>query len=212
MKDLSNYRISYDKFTLDEGSLSDDPLLMFRNWFDEVNNSNLIKEPNAMTLSTIDEYNSPSNRVVLLKKFSSSGFIFYTNYNSNKGKNILSNSNVCLSFFWPSHERQIIIKGKCSIMSDEESDKYFYSRPIDSQIGAIASDQSSEIPDRKFIENKFNKLKKTKTKLNRPKQWGGIIVSPFSLEFWQGRKNRLHDRIFYKKNYDGEWSYKRLSP
>ena len=97
-------------------------------------------------------------------------------------------------------------------MSDKESDKYFYSRPIDSQIGAIASDQSSEIPDRKFIENKFNKLKKTKTKLNRPKQWGGIIVSPFSLEFWQGRKNRLHDRIFYKKNYDGEWSYKRLSP
>ena len=94
----------------------------------------------------------------------------------------------------------------------KESDKYFYSRPIDSQIGAIASDQSSEIPDRKFIENKFSKLKKTKTKLNRPKQWGGIIVSPFSLEFWQGRKNRLHDRIFYKKNYDGEWSYKRLSP
>ena len=212
MKDLSDFRISYEKYNLSENSISEDPLLLFKNWFDEICDSKQVKEPNAMTLSTVDSQNTPTNRVVLLKKFSEKGFVFYTNYDSRKGKSIANNPNVCISFFWPSHERQIIIKGKCSIMSDEESDKYFYSRPIDSQIGAIASDQSSEIPDRKFIENKFSKLKKTKTKLNRPKQWGGIIVSPFSLEFWQGRKNRLHDRIFYKKNYDGEWSYKRLSP
>ena len=212
MKDLSNYRISYDKFTLDEGSLSDDPLLMFRNWFDEVSNSNLIKEPNAMTLSTIDEYNSPSNRVVLLKKFSSSGFIFYTNYNSNKGKNILSNSNVCLSFFWPSHERQVIIKGSCKLLSEKESDKYFYSRPKDSQIGAVASDQSKEIPDRKFIEDKFRLLNESKSKITRPKHWGGIIVSCDSIEFWQGRKNRLHDRILFDKDKKNNWVYKRLSP
>ena len=212
MKDLSNYRISYDKFTLDEGSLSDDPLLMFRNWFDEVSNSNLIKEPNAMTLSTIDEYNSPSNRVVLLKKFSSSGFIFYTNYNSNKGKNILSNSNVCLSFFWPSHERQVIIKGSCKLLSEKESDEYFYSRPKDSQIGAVASDQSKEIPDRKFIEDKFKQLNESKSKITRPKHWGGIIVSCDSIEFWQGRKNRLHDRILFDRDKKNNWVYKRLSP
>ena len=115
-----------------------------------------------------------------------------------KGKNILSNSNVCLSFFWPTHERQVIIKGKCSLMSKIESDKYFYSRPRESQIGAVASNQSSEIPNRKYIEDKFNKLKKTKNKIERPDHWGGVIVTANSLEFWQGRQNRLHDRIFYE--------------
>ena len=117
MKDLSDFRISYDKFNLNENSISKDPIILFKEWFDEVCDSKQIIEPNAMTLSTVDRNNSPTNRVVLLKKFKKNNFTFFTNYNSKKGKNILSNSNVCLSFFWPTHERQVIIKGKCSLMS-----------------------------------------------------------------------------------------------
>ena len=151
MKDLSDFRVSYEKYNLSEESIVDDPLILFKEWFEQICDSKQIKEPNAMTLSTVDNNNTPNNRVVLLKKFSNEGFIFYTNYMSNKGKSMSNNSNVCLSFFWPSHERQVIIKGKCIFMSKKESDEYFYSRPIDSQIGAIASDQSSEIPNRKYI-------------------------------------------------------------
>ena len=212
MKDLSDFRISYDKFNLNENSISKDPIILFKEWFDEVCDSKQIIEPNAMTLSTVDRNNSPTNRVVLLKKFKKNNFTFFTNYNSKKGKNILSNSNVCLSFFWPTHERQVIIKGKCSLMSKIESDKYFYSRPRESQIGAVASNQSSEIPNRKYIEDKFNKLKKTKNKIERPDHWGGVIVTANSLEFWQGRQNRLHDRIFYELDSNEDWNYKRLSP
>lgn len=165
-----------------------------------------------MTLSTVDSNNTPNNRVVLLKKFSNEGFIFYTNYMSNKGKSMSNNSNVCLSFFWPSHERQVIIKGECVFMSKKESDEYFYSRPIDSQIGAIASDQSSEIPNRKYIVDKFDDLKKNHKKITRPEHWGGVIVHHKTIEFWQGRKNRLHDRIFFTKSAKGKWGYSRLSP
>ena len=117
-----------------------------------------------------------------------------------------------MSFFWPSHERQVIIKGKCIFMSKKESDEYFYSRPIDSQIGAIASDQSSEIPNRKYIVDKFDDLKKNHKKITRPEHWGGVIVHHETIEFWQGRKNRLHDRIFFTKSTKGKWSYSRLSP
>ena len=119
---------------------------------------------------------------------------------------------VCISFFWPSHERQVIIKGSCKLLSEKESDKYFYSRPKDSQIGAVASDQSKEIPDRKFIEDKFRLLNESKSKITRPKHWGGIIVSCDSIEFWQGRKNRLHDRILFDRDKKNNWVHKRLSP
>ena len=165
MKDLSDFRVSYEKYNLSEESIVDDPLILFKDWFEQICDSKQIKEPNAMTLSTVDSNNTPNNRVVLLKKFSNEGFIFYTNYMSNKGKSMSNNSNVCLSFFWPSHERQVIIKGECVFMSKKESDEYFYSRPIDSQIGAIASDQSSEIPNRKYIVDKFDDLKKIIRKL-----------------------------------------------
>jgi len=212
MKDLSDFRVSYEKYTLSEESLADDPLTLFKEWFEQICDSKQIKEPNAMTLSTVDVNNTPNNRVVLLKKFSKDGFIFYTNYSSNKGKSITNNANVCLSFFWPSHERQVIIKGKCIFMSKKESDKYFYSRPIDSQIGAIASDQSSEIPNRKYIVDKFDILKKKHKKIVRPDNWGGMIVHHETIEFWQGRKNRLHDRIFFSKLSKGKWTYSRLSP
>lgn len=212
MKDLSDFRVSYEKYNLSEESIVDDPLTLFKEWFEQICDSKQIKEPNAMTLSTVDSNNTPNNRVVLLKKFSNEGFIFYTNYMSNKGKSMSNNSNVCLSFFWPSHERQVIIKGECVFMSKKESDEYFYSRPIDSQIGAIASDQSSEIPNRKYIVDKFDDLKKNHKKITRPEHWGGVIVHHKTIEFWQGRKNRLHDRIFFTQSAKGKWSYSRLSP
>ena len=212
MKDLSDFRVSYEKYNLSEESIVDDPLTLFKEWFEQICDSKQIKEPNAMTLSTVDNNNTPNNRVVLLKKFSNKGFIFYTNYMSNKGKSMSNNSNVCLSFFWPSHERQVIIKGKCIFIPKKESDEYFYSRPIDSQIGAIASDQSSEIPNRKYIVDKFDDLKKNHKKITRPEHWGGVIVHHETIEFWQGRKNRLHDRIFFTKSVKGKWSYSRLSP
>ncbi len=211
MKDLSDFRISYDKLSLIEQHLPKDPIKLFQIWFEELCKSNSVLEPNAMTLSTVGNENKPRNRVVLLKKFSRKGFVFYTNYKSKKGIDITNNPNVSISFFWPSFERQVIIEGICSKITNKESDKYFYSRPIDSQIGAIISDQSSEIPNRDYIENKFDSLKSDNTEILRPLNWGGYIINPISIEFWQGRKNRLHDRILYYKN-DNSWLFKRLSP
>ena len=211
MKDLSDFRISYDKLSLIENHLPKEPIKLFQIWFEELCNSNSVLEPNAMTLSTVGNENKPRNRVVLLKKFSEKGFVFYTNYKSKKGIDINNNPNVSISFFWPSFERQVIIEGICSKITYKESDKYFYSRPIDSQIGAIISDQSSEIPNRDYIENKFDSFKSDNTEILRPLNWGGYIINPINIEFWQGRKNRLHDRILYYKN-DNSWLFKRLSP
>lgn len=211
MKDLSDFRISYDKLSLIEQQLPKEPIKLFQIWFEELCNSNSVLEPNAMTLSTVGNENKPRNRVVLLKKFSEKGFVFYTNYKSKKGIDINNNPNVSISFFWPSFERQVIIEGICSKITNKESDKYFYSRPIDSQIGAIISDQSSEIPNRDYIENKFDSFKSDNTEILRPLNWGGYIINPINIEFWQGRKNRLHDRILYYKN-DNSWLFKRLSP
>lgn len=212
MNDLSSFRKSYEKATLSDLLKNETPFTIFKEWFNDAINDDLIVEPNAMTLSTASQTNNPRNRVVLLKKFDEDGFVFFSNYNSAKGEDIAFNPNVCLSFFWPSHERQVIIKGKCIFMSKKESDKYFYSRPIDSQIGAIASDQSSEIPNRKYIVDKFDILKKKHKKIVRPDNWGGMIVHHETIEFWQGRKNRLHDRIFFSKLSKGKWTYSRLSP
>tara|TARA_B100001287_G_scaffold147262_1_gene123980 strand:+ start:268 stop:903 length:636 start_codon:yes stop_codon:yes gene_type:complete len=211
MKDLSDFRISYDKLSLIENHLPKEPIKLFQIWFEELCNSKSVLEPNAMTLSTVGNENKPRNRVVLLKKFSEKGFVFYTNYKSKKGIDINNNPNVSISFFWPSFERQVIIEGICSKITNKESDKYFYSRPIDSQIGAIISDQSSEIPNRDYIENKFDSFKSDNTEILRPLNWGGYIINPINIEFWQGRKNRLHDRILYYKN-DNSWLFKRLSP
>jgi pyridoxamine 5'-phosphate oxidase len=211
MKDLSDFRISYDKLSLIEQQLPNEPIKLFQIWFDELCKSNSVLEPNAMTLSTVGDENKPRNRVVLLKKFSEKGFVFYTNYKSKKGIDINNNPNVSISFFWPSFERQVIIEGICAKISNEESDKYFYSRPIDSQIGAIISDQSSEIPNRDYIENKFDTYKSDNIEILRPLNWGGYIINPINIEFWQGRKNRLHDRILYYKN-ENSWLFKRLSP
>ena len=164
-----------------------------------------------MSLAAINSENLPISRIVLLKKFDVEGFVFYTNYNSRKGKSISVNPAVCLSFFWSSVEQQVIINGVASKISGKESDTYFNSRPMGSQLGAIISNQSETIPSRKFLENKMEKLKLSSKKLQRPKNWGGYIVKPLSIEFWQGRNNRLHDRILYERSING-WSLRRLSP
>ena len=212
--DISNYRKSYLKGFLSENEIFDNPLKLFNKWFDEISDTTLEIEINAMTLSTIDNDGFPRNRVVLLKYFSEEGFIFFTNYNSNKAKSILSNNKVSLSFFWEQMERQIIIKGKAFKTSNDVSENYFNSRPLGSKIGALVSaKQSSVIPSRSFLENKFEKIKKQfeNSQISRPLNWGGFIVKPIEYEFWQGRENRLHDRIRYISK-DSKWIIERLSP
>ena len=210
-KDLSNYRKSYLLGELIESTLPEDPLELFSDWFTNVEKTGKEIEPNAMSLAAINSENLPISRIVLLKKFDVEGFVFYTNYNSRKGKSISVNPAVCLSFFWSSVEQQVIINGVASKISGKESDTYFNSRPMGSQLGAIISNQSETIPSRKFLENKMEKLKLSSKKLQRPKNWGGYIVKPLSIEFWQGRNNRLHDRILYERSING-WSLRRLSP
>tara|TARA_B100002019_G_scaffold289094_1_gene304004 strand:- start:665 stop:1312 length:648 start_codon:yes stop_codon:yes gene_type:complete len=212
--DISDYRKSYLKGFLSESEIFENPLKLFNKWFDEISVNNLEIEINAMTLSTIDNDGFPRNRVVLLKYFSDEGFTFFTNYNSNKAKSILINNKVSLSFFWEKMERQIIIKGRAFKTTDDISDKYFNSRPLGSKIGAlVSSNQSSVIPSRSFLEDEFKKIKKQfeNSKISRPLNWGGFIVKPIEYEFWQGRENRLHDRIRYNQK-DNKWIIERLSP
>ncbi len=213
-KDLSNYRKSYEKGALLKSIVPENPIELFQKWFYEVDNSNTIDEANAMTLSTIGLDGFPKSRVVLLKKYTYEGFIFYTNYNSEKGKAIEQNPNVCLSFFWNVAERQIIIKGKAERIAENLSDGYFESRPRGSQLGAIVSNQSEIIQDRTILEDKLKQLENDLEgkDIPRPKYWGGFIVKPIEIEFWQGRANRLHDRIRYRLQEDYNWKIDRLAP
>lgn len=214
-KDLSDYRKSYEKEELIESSIPRNPLELFEKWFDEVESGSIVDEPNAMTLSTVDKDGFPKGRVVLLKRWSEDGFIFYTNYESEKGMAIDHNPNVSLSFFWPKQERQVIIKGKAQKVSENLSDEYFSKRPRKSQLGAAVSHQSMVIDSRTQLENDLQELEKEyeNKEISRPKNWGGYIVSAISIEFWQGRRNRLHDRIRYtvvEKNMN--WKIERLAP
>ena len=212
--DLSNYRKSYEKGELTLEQSPENPLELFRSWFHEVDDHFPQDETNAMTISTIGLDGFPKSRVVLLKRFTYEGFIFYTNYKSEKGKAITNNPNVCLSFFWHGAERQIIIKGVAEKISDNLSDGYFESRPRGSQLGAAVSDQSTVIPNRAYLENKLKALEKQYEgqEIPRPEFWGGFIVKPIEMEFWQGRPNRLHDRIRYHLETDYTWTKNRLSP
>lgn len=214
MEDLSNYRKSYDKSELLETTIPEDPINLFNRWFHEVEDFGGVDEVNAMTVSTIGLDGFPRGRVVLLKQFTQEGFIFYTNYNSEKGRAIANNSNICLSFFWQSMERQIIIKGIAEKTSETISDGYFDSRPNGSKLGAIVSNQSEIIPSRLFLEESLEKLENDfeGKDIQRPKFWGGFLVRPFEVEFWQGRPNRLHDRIRYQLQEDLSWKIDRLSP
>ncbi|WP_458626935.1 pyridoxamine 5'-phosphate oxidase [Winogradskyella sp. PC D3.3] len=212
--DLGDYRKSYEKGQLLLDTISENPMELFRDWFIEVDTHFNVDETNAMTISTIGLDGYPKSRVVLLKKYTHEGFIFYTNYNSEKGKAIAENPNVCLSFFWHAAERQIIIKGKAEKISENLSDGYFESRPRGSQLGAVVSNQSEVIANRQELDNKLKDLeaKFEGVEIERPQYWGGFIIKPVELEFWQGRPNRLHDRIRYQLREDYNWKMERLAP
>ena len=213
-KDLGNYRKSYEKSELMEDSISDNPMQLFKTWFHEVENSEGVDEPNAMTVSTIGLDGYPKNRVVLLKRYTHEGFVFYTNYNSEKGKAISKNPQLCISFFWPNMERQVIIKGKAEKIAENLSDGYFESRPKGSQLGALVSNQSSVISSRQVLEEELSQLEEEykNKEVPRPAHWGGYLVKPESIEFWQGRPNRLHDRIRYSLKKNWNWKMERLAP
>lgn len=210
---LYNYRKFYGKDVLSEKSIDKNPMQQFRTWFFEVRDSETVDEVNAMTISTIGGDGFPKGRVVLLKKFDELGFYFYTNYNSEKGRAIAINNNVSLSFYWAKMERQIIIKGKAERTSEADSANYFYSRPKGSQLGALVSTQSTPIDSREVLERRLIKLEQQyeNQKIPKPEDWGGILVRPVSMEFWQGRPNRLHDRIRYTLK-DQDWIIERLAP
>ena len=213
MKDLSHYRKSYEKSALTEASIPGNPIQLFKTWFDEMEVLEGNDEINAMTLSTIGLDGFPKSRIVLLKKFTDEGFIFFTNYNSEKGRAIAANPSVCLSFFWGAMERQVIIKGIAEKTPTDISDIYFESRPLGSRLGAIVSDQSDIIESREWLDNKLKNLEAqlSDAAIIRPKHWGGYIVKPVEMEFWQGRTNRLHDRIRYQAE-NGDWKFSRLAP
>lgn len=213
MEDLSNYRRSYEKSELIENDLPEDPIKLFQKWFHEVDFGST-EEVNAMTVSTFGLDGYPKSRVVLLKRFTYEGFVFYTNYDSEKGKAIAHNPNVCLSFFWHSFERQVIIKGRVEKIAPNLSDGYFESRPDGSKLGAIVSHQSEVIASREVLEQRLHQLEKDfeGKEISRPDYWGGYIVKPVEIEFWQGRPNRLHDRIRYQLQDDFSWKIDRLSP
>ncbi len=212
--DLGNYRKSYDKGSLLETDISENPLELFQRWFFEVDQHFPQDETNAMTLSTLGEDGFPKGRVVLLKKYTHEGFIFYTNYESEKGKAIVAHPKVSLSFHWAGAERQVIIKGNAEKIATNLSDGYFESRPRGSQLGAHASLQSTVVSSREVLENQLKTLEKKfqNKSIPRPEFWGGFIVKPIEIEFWQGRANRLHDRIRYQLQSDLNWKIERLSP
>ncbi|UOB17227.1 pyridoxamine 5'-phosphate oxidase [Abyssalbus ytuae] len=212
-KDLGAYRREYKKSELLESEIPDNPLQLFQTWFYDVEKYGNNEEANAMTISTIGLDNFPKNRVVLLKRYTYEGFIFFTNYDSEKGKAIEANPNVCLSFFWSSLERQVIIKGVAEKVERTVSENYFDSRPDGSKLGAIVSHQSSVIPNREALDLKLKQLEKKyeNKEIPKPENWGGYLVRPISIEFWQGRPNRLHDRIRYTLK-DWDWKIERLAP
>ncbi len=208
---LADLRRDYSLRELDEATISPDPFDQFSSWFDDASNSAVI-EPNAMTLSTVGANNTPLSRVVLLKGFDRDGFVFFTNYESKKGSDLLTNPNACLHFFWPDLERQIIISGTAEKTSREESQVYFDSRPVSSRIGAWTSHQSTVIASRSVLEKREAELKlEFGENVPLPSFWGGFRITPIRFEFWQGRPSRLHDRIVYDQ-IENEWAISRLSP
>ena len=214
MENLHDKRKIYDRSELLESQIKDNPMEQFRNWFFEAENNPQISEANAMTISTLENDGCPRTRMVLLKSYNWEGFVFYTNYDSRKGKAIEKNHKACLHFFWPNLERQIIIKADLEKLAENLSDGYFHSRPKGSQLGAAVSPQSEIIPNREFLEEKLKNLEQEfeNIEVPRPENWGGYLAKPYEIEFWQGRPNRLHDRIIYELQEDFDWKISRLAP
>ena len=213
MIDIQNLRKEYSKASLDAATIQKNPIRQFEEWFKTAIDAKVL-EPNAMTLSTVSEGNRPSARIVLLKGLESDKFTFYTNYQSQKGKELLDNPACALTFFWPELERQVRVEGVATRIQEAASEEYFHSRPRESQLGAWASPQSAIIKDRMILEARTSELEKKFAggkEIPKPKQWGGFSVDPHEIEFWQGRPSRLHDRIiFYKEN--NSWTIHRLAP
>ena len=212
-KNITDLRKEYSRSTLDFSNVMKDPVQQFEKWFDEAVQSG-ITEPNAMHLATVDEHGKPSSRIVLLKGIESNKFIFYTNYQSKKGRELEQNPACALTFFWPEIERQVRVEGVADRVDTKLSDEYFQSRPRGSQIGAWASPQSTIIKDRDILDQRAQQMEKKfelEKALPRPNQWGGFQIDPLMIEFWQGRPSRLHDRIQFTK-VDGEWKVNRLAP
>lgn len=209
---INNLRHDFAKQTLDKKDVNANPIVQFTKWFKEAVESK-VNEPNAMTLATASVEGKPSARIVLLRNFDENGFIFYTNYTSRKGGEIFKNPYASILFFWPELERQVRIEGKLSKQSAEESDNYFNTRPRTSKLGAWTSEQSRVIASRKALDDEYEKmsLKYPDENVPRPIYWGGYVLEPNSIEFWQGRPNRLHDRLLYTKENSG-WKIERLAP
>ena len=210
---IADLRRDYSAESLMEEDVAANPIDQFEKWWQQVIQSEIV-EPNAMTLATASGDGMPAARIVLLKGFSKSGFVFFTNYNSYKGMQLLENPKACLVFFWKELERQVRIVGLVTKLTESESDAYFNSRPEGSRVGAWASPQSQVIENRKWLEDRFEEYKTTFTEKapERPPHWGGYVVQPVIVEFWQGRKSRLHDRIQYTLEESGSWKIERLAP
>ncbi|HEY9812686.1 MAG TPA: pyridoxamine 5'-phosphate oxidase [Candidatus Sericytochromatia bacterium] len=212
-KTIADLRIDYTKSGLVETDVDPNPFKQFKKWFDQALAAQL-PEPNAMTLATVSQDGKPRARIVLLKNFNEQGFVFYTNYNSQKSQEIAQNPWAALIFWWAELERQVRIEGNVEKVAESESDEYFYSRPVGSQLGAWASQQSRVIDNREVLEHQLQELQEIYQNQNipRPPHWGGYRIVPQAIEFWQGRTNRLHDRLYYSLQEDQTWVIKRLSP
>lgn len=209
---ITDMRREYSAASLQRADLLADPIAQFNRWFAEAQKKSST-EANVMTLATADKKGKPLARIILLKGLETRGFIFFSHYDGPKGRDLTDNPQAALVFFWPELERQVCVNGSVSKLSAAESDKYFHSRPRGSQLAAWVSKQSVVVPDRKFLEEK---LRAVETKFTgdvpRPDYWGGYVLAPDCIEFWQGRPNRLHDRFSYSKQADGSWKIERLAP
>ena len=212
-KTLQNLRIEYSSSPINESEVDANPISFFGKWFDEAMAAE-VREPNAMTLATATRDGIPSARIVLLKGADKNGFSFYSNYLSRKGKELAKNPSACLVFFWPELGRQVRIEGKILKLSKEESEAYFASRPFGSQLGAVVSPQSQVIANREVLDVAYTayEQKFEGKKIPKPAHWGGYILQPIAIEFWQGRESRLHDRVKYALMEKGKWKIERLAP